>query len=59
MFQSRYESTQLSRVFTQVTLSLVADGCATVTSATPGALFFAYASVIDNVSGDAVFLSAE
>ena len=54
-----YESTQLSRVFTLLTSSLVTDGYATVTSATPGALFFAYASVIDNVSGDAVFISAE
>ncbi len=54
-----YESIQASTIFTAVTASQVDDGYITVTSATPGAVFFAYASAVDNLSGDAVFITAQ
>jgi Leucine-rich repeat (LRR) protein len=46
-----YSAVQLYRVFGDKT---VADGRARLWSATPGAAFFAYASVVDNFSGDSI-----
>jgi hypothetical protein len=37
----------------------VTDGYALVQTLTPGARFFAYASVVDNRSGDPVFIAAQ
>jgi hypothetical protein len=47
-----FEYVQLDKVFETVSQELVADGFAIVSSDTPGASFFAYASVVDNVTGD-------
>jgi hypothetical protein len=47
-----FEYVQLDRVFETVSQDLIADGFAIVSSDTPGASFFAYASVVDNVTGD-------
>jgi len=53
-----YEVRQLDKIFERVTGSGVDDGYAVVTSSTVGVRFLAYASVIDNLSGDAVFMPA-
>ncbi|HHQ48054.1 MAG TPA: hypothetical protein ENK19_04125 [Acidobacteria bacterium] len=45
---------QLDKVFEQVSATDVADGYALLTTPTPGGAFLTYASVIDNVTGDAV-----
>jgi len=45
---------QLDKVFEQVTASDVSDGYALLSTPTPGGAFLAYASVIDNATGDAV-----
>lgn len=47
-----FEHVQLDKVFETVSAGPIADGFATVRSDTPGASFFAYASVVDNVTGD-------
>ncbi|MDD5563312.1 MAG: CARDB domain-containing protein [Thermoanaerobaculaceae bacterium] len=52
------EFQQLDRVFEQFTNQVVADGYAIVRTTTPGGRFFAYASVIDNRTGDPVCLPA-
>ncbi|MCU0303479.1 MAG: PKD domain-containing protein [Thermoanaerobaculales bacterium] len=53
-----YEHRQLNRIFRQVTSGEVANGFAVVSSTSPGAAFVAYASVVDNASGDPVFIPA-
>jgi len=53
-----YEYRQVNEIFKQVTQSDLADGYALVTTTTPGGKFFAYASVIDNRSGDGVHIPA-
>ncbi len=53
-----YELVQLDRIFRKVTPGAVADGYVTITTGTEGGRFLAYASVVDNVSGDAVFIPA-
>jgi len=54
-----FEHRQLNRVFRQVTSAAVADGHVTVSTSTPGGSFVAYASVVDNTSGDPVYIPAE
>ena len=54
-----YEFTQDTGIFATVTTSDVADGFAVLTSGTAGAQFFAYASVIDNLSGAPVYVPAQ
>lgn len=53
-----YESIQVNRVFLEVAGSAVSDGYIVVSSPTTEALFHAYASVVDNRSGDAVYVPA-
>ncbi|MCU0292358.1 MAG: SUMF1/EgtB/PvdO family nonheme iron enzyme [Thermoanaerobaculaceae bacterium] len=54
-----HEYKQIDKVFGRVTPAVVADGYAIVRTTTPGAAFFAYASVIDNRTGDPVFIPAQ
>jgi len=54
-----FELDQVDKVFAGVTGAVVDDGYAIVTSSTAGARFLAYASVIDNRSGDAVFMPGQ
>jgi hypothetical protein len=49
---------QIDRIFQQVTGSDVSDGYIVVSTTTPGGRFFAYASVVDNASGDPVYIPA-
>ena len=53
-----YEFEQLNRVFDRVTDDDVDDGYAVLSTSTPGGAFFAYASVVDNLTGDPVAISA-
>jgi len=46
---------QLNSVFTSVGVPNLADGYAVISAATDGARWFAYASVVDNRSGDPVY----
>ncbi len=50
------EYRQLDRVFGRVTSSAVSDGYAVVSASTAGGAFLAYASVIDNRTGDPIFV---
>jgi hypothetical protein len=54
-----YEFRQETEIFRSVTASDVSDGFAVVSSATAGARFFAYASVVDNGSGDPIYIPAQ
>jgi hypothetical protein len=54
-----YEMRQVGNVFSLVTTDEVPAGYATVRTETEGARFFAYASVVDNLSGDAIFIPAQ
>ena len=54
-----FEHRQINRVFRQVSAAAVAGGTATVSTPTPGGAFVAYASVVDNASGDPVYMPAE
>jgi len=49
---------QLNRVFASVTPGDVADGYAVVRTTTAGGRFFAYASVVDNLTGDPIAITA-
>ncbi len=51
-----FESLQYTRVFRQITDGEVASGYAIVSSDTPEAAFFAYATPIDNRTGDGFFV---
>jgi hypothetical protein len=53
-----YEHTQINDIFGEVTEGFVDNGYAVITARTPNAAFFAYASVVDNLSGDPVYLPA-
>lgn len=53
-----YGYRQLDRVFNSVTANEVADGYAIVRTPTANGAFFAYASVIDNLTGDPITVSA-
>ncbi len=49
-----YEFKQIDKIFQNVTGNGVADGLAIMRTTTPGGRFFAYASVIDNATGDPI-----
>jgi len=49
---------QINRVFEKVTESEVDDGFAVLTTTTDNGAFFAYASVVDNLTGDPIAISA-
>ena len=49
---------QLNQIYALVTSGDVADGYAVVTPTAPDAAFFAYASVVDNLTGDPIAISA-
>lgn len=51
-----YEFTQLDRVLERVTTEVVDDFYATLTCSPEGARVFAYASVVDNRTGDAILV---
>ncbi|MDD5564002.1 MAG: PKD domain-containing protein, partial [Thermoanaerobaculaceae bacterium] len=53
-----YDFQQVDKVFAGLAASGVDDGYALVSSATPGAVLFAYASVIDNGTGDPIAVPA-
>lgn len=53
-----FEPRQVDRVFTRVTRSAVEDGVIRVFTTTAGGRFVAFASVVDNVSGDPVLTIA-
>lgn len=53
-----YEYLQLNRVFEQRTSAVIRDGWAMVWSPDSGARFLAYASVVDNRTGDPVYVAA-
>ncbi|HOC42714.1 MAG TPA: hypothetical protein PKJ99_06805 [Thermoanaerobaculales bacterium] len=50
--------TQRDRIFAQVTQDDVVDGYVVVRTVTPGGRFFAYASVVDNRTGDPIYIPA-
>jgi hypothetical protein len=54
-----FEMRQVPAVFTLVTSDAIDDGYAMVRTSTEGGRFFAYASVVDNLSGDAIFIPAQ
>lgn len=54
-----YSLDQVTDIFARVTPGDVEDGFALVRSRSTGARFLAYASVVDNRSGDAVFIPAQ
>ena len=54
-----FEMRQVPAVFTLVTSEPVEDGYAMVRTSTETGRFFAYASVVDNLSGDAIFIPAQ
>jgi hypothetical protein len=54
-----YEFVQETEILRTVTPNDVTDGFAVVSSVTPGARFFAYASVVDNRSGDPIYVIAQ
>ena len=54
-----YEMRQIPAIFTLVTSEEIEDGYAIVRTSTEGGRFFAYASVVDNLSGDAIFIPAQ
>lgn len=53
-----YEFKQLDKAFELVSTEVVNGGYASVRSTTTGGVFFAYASVVDNRTGDPVFVPA-
>jgi hypothetical protein len=54
-----YEMRQIPAIFTLVTSEEIEDGYAIVRTSTESGRFFAYASVVDNLSGDAIFIPAQ
>ena len=53
------EQRQITNAFEMVTDSSVDVGYAVVWTDTPGGSFYAYASVVDNQTGDAVFVAVQ
>ncbi len=51
-----FASVQVNNVFSRKGLDDVSDAFAVVSSATDGAAFFAYASVVDNGTNDPIFV---
>jgi hypothetical protein len=56
---SPFEFVQLDRAFEQVTTGVVASGSVVVSTLTAGGKFFAYASVVDNITGDPNYVPAQ
>jgi len=56
---SPYGYKQVDKAFERVTSQPVSDGYAIVRSSTPNTAFFTYASVIDNITGDPVFVTPQ
>ncbi len=54
-----YEFKQETNSFSKVTTAAVDSGYAIVKSATPGARYFAYGSVVENRSGDPIYVPAQ
>ncbi len=54
-----YEFRQLDKVYEQVTPSTVDDGYIVVRTTTAGAKFLAYCVLVDNVTGDPTYVSAQ
>jgi hypothetical protein len=54
-----YEHDQVNDIFGKVTNNAVVAGYAVVWTSTAGGTFFAYASVVDNMSGDAIYIPAQ
>jgi len=54
-----YQYVQLDKVFKTITFLEVPDGFVEISTFTPGGRFLAYASVVDNRSGDAIFIPAQ
>ncbi len=54
-----FEFVQLDRAFEQVTPDAVTNGSVTVSTLTAGGKFFAYASVVDNITGDPNYVPAQ
>jgi len=52
-----YEYRQVDKIFQSVTSSDVDDGYAVLSTTTSGGRFFAYASVVDNRTGDPVYIT--
>ena len=52
-----YEFAQKDKIYQQVTNSDVDDGYAVLSTPTAGAAFFAYATVIDNRTGDPIYVT--
>jgi PKD repeat protein len=52
-----YEHRQLNRAFTRVTADTVDDAHVDAWTDTEGGVFYCYASVVDNLSGDPTFIS--
>jgi hypothetical protein len=52
------EYRQLGEVLVGLGQGSIGDACASVTTSTPGGAFLAYASVVDNQTGDAILLPA-
>jgi len=52
------EYRQVNRIFREVTSSAVENGYAVLSTSTGGGSFIAYASVIDNASGDPIYILA-
>jgi hypothetical protein len=53
-----FEYKQISDIFSKVTNQDVPEGVAVVRTTTEGGSFFAYASVVDNRSGDPIYIAA-
>ena len=53
-----YSYDQVTDIFADFSPTEVEHGFAVVESSSPGAWYFAYASVIDNRTGDAVYIPA-
>ena len=54
-----YGYNQVSDIFGEVHSGWVYDGRIVVWTTTPGGRFFAYASVVDNLSNDPIFIPAQ
>ncbi len=51
-----FENQQVTDIFSKVTSTDVADGFAIVKTTTSGGSIFAYASVVDNITGDPIYI---
>ena len=54
-----YEFKQIDRVYEQVTPNAIEDGYIVVRTTTAGAKFLAYAVLVDNVTGDPTYVTAQ